>query len=114
MSLADGQLHKLIESLLEKLDTGHGWEYIQDDQFEFSLKTGKVTLTRMVEKKEGISLTSFKIVLRDKKGDKMGSLVETDESGENYLHTLFQLVEQRKNKDLIAFNAVMEELEEGE
>ena len=112
MSLADGQLHKLVESLLEKLDTA--WEYVMEDQFKLSLKTGEVTLTRTTEDKEGISLASFKIVLRDKKGDKMGSLVETDESGDNYLHTLFQLVEQRKNKDLMAFNAVMEELEEEE
>lgn len=121
MSLADGQLHKLVESLLEKLDTGLVWEYITQDRFELSLKAGKVILIRIVEdRKEDIpleplkkppSITSFNLVLKNKRGDTLGMLNESDESGENNLFTLFQQVKQRRDKDLIAFNAIMEELE---
>jgi hypothetical protein len=121
MSLADGQLHELIESLLEKLDTGLAWEYVTGDQFKLSLETGQILLTRKVEDREEAdlldplvkpsSVTSFKLVLKNKRGDTLGTLNESDESGENNLFTLFQQVKQRRDKDLIAFNAIMEELE---
>lgn len=116
MSLNDGQLHNLVEVLLEQLDTGLVWEYKTEDQYSLSLETGTITLTRKIEeRKTGTSiLTSFKLVLIDKKENTLGTLNESDESGDNNLFTLFQQIKKKKDKDLIAFNAIMDELVQGD